>query len=69
MSRELKKGDRVRVTAQSRLKDYQLREVGEVLTGPEYLPRDRLRYYLVMMCKGRHLTPVVFADDEIEADR
>jgi hypothetical protein len=67
MSRELKKGDRMRVTRKSRLKDYQLGDVGEVLTGPEYLPRDRQRYYLVTIYK-RHLTLVVFSEDEIEAD-
>ena len=68
MGREFMKGDRVRVTVRSRLRGYELGDAGEVLTGPEFLPRDRRRYYLVLMSKGGHLCPAVFADHEIKAD-
>ena len=68
MGREFKKGDRVRVTVQSRLNGYELGDAEEVLTGSEFLPRDRRRYYLVMMYKGGHLCPTVFAEDEIEPE-
>jgi hypothetical protein len=68
MGREFMKGDRVRVTVRSRLRGYELGDAGEVLTGPEFLPRDRRRYYLVMMFKWGHLSPAVFAEEEIEPD-
>jgi hypothetical protein len=68
MGRELKKGDRVRVTVQSRLKGYESGDAGEVITGPEFLHRDRRRYYLVMVYKRGHLCPAVFAEDEIEPE-
>ena len=68
MGREFKKGDRVRVTVHSRLRGYESGDAGEVITGPEFLHRDRRRYYLVMMYKGGHLGPAVFAEDEIELD-
>jgi hypothetical protein len=69
MSRALKAGDSVRVTVRNRLKDYLPGEMGEVLAGPETLPNDRRRYYLVMLYRlGHHLRSAVFADDEIEPD-
>jgi hypothetical protein len=68
MSRELKKGERVRVTVSSRRRDYLAGEAGEIITGPEFLPRDRRRYYLVRMDRPGHSTTAVFAEDEIEAD-
>jgi hypothetical protein len=68
MGRELKKGDRVRVTVKSRLKDYLAGEAGEVITGPEFLRGDSRRYYLVVMHKGGKRLPAVFAEDEIEPD-
>ena len=64
MGRELKKGDRVRVTVQSRLKGYESGDAGEVITGPEFLHRDRRRYYLVMVYKRGHLCPAVPARDD-----
>ena len=62
MGREFKKGDRVRVTVHSRLRGYESGDAGE------FLHRDRRRYYLVMMYKGGHLCPTVFAEDEIEPE-
>ena len=68
MGREFKKGDRVRVTVHSRLRGYESGDAGEVITGPEFLHRDRRRYYLVMMYKRGHLGPAVFAEEEIEPE-
>lgn len=64
----LKKGDRVRVTVRNRLVDYLPGDAGEIVAGPEALPNDRRRYYLVMIRKQGHCMPAVFAEDEIEAD-
>lgn len=60
-------GDWVRVTALSRQAGYLPGKVGGVIGGRRP-PRDRRRYYLVMIRKQGHCMPAVFAEDEIEAD-
>jgi hypothetical protein len=66
MSHNLRVGDRVRVTVQNRQAGYLPGEVGEVVAGPEALPGDRRRYYLVRMPRWGHFAPAVFAEGEIE---
>jgi hypothetical protein len=68
MSRNLRVGDRVRVTVGNRLKDYLPGEGGKIVAGPETVPNDRRRYYLVRMPRWGHYSPVVFAEEEIEPD-
>jgi hypothetical protein len=61
-------GDRVRVTARNLQADYQPGEAGEVVAGPETLPGDRRRYYLVRISRWEHFATSVFAEGEIERD-
>jgi hypothetical protein len=68
MSRTLRIGDRVRVTVRNHLKDYLPGDAGEIVAGPEALPNDRRRYYLVRMPRRGHFSPEVFTEDEIETD-
>jgi hypothetical protein len=56
----------VRVTVQNRQADCLPGQVGEVVAGPEALPGDRRRYYLVRMPRWGHYWPAVFAEEEIE---
>ena len=68
MSVPLRPGDRVRVTAASRMKSYGPGDKGTVIregmTGT-----DGRRYYAVSMRKaGPTGTTVIFAEDEIELD-
>jgi hypothetical protein len=68
MSRELKPGQRVRVTVRNRMSGYQPGDKGsvprEVADGP-----SGTHYYVVAMDKDDPTkSGVVFSDDEIEAD-
>jgi hypothetical protein len=64
----LRKGDLVRVTRQNRMPRYEPGDRGLIVMGPNGLGGNRL-YYLVMMDKDVPARLVIFAEDEIEADR
>jgi hypothetical protein len=69
MSRALKAGDRVRVTARNRLAGYVPGDKGRVLREPLTVTINGERYYTVAMDKdGPNATGVVFAADEVEPD-
>jgi hypothetical protein len=69
MSRQLKLGDRVRVTARSRKEGYQPGDQGTVTHAPK-VPLHQEPYYIVAMDKdGPTRTAVVFTEGEIELDR
>jgi hypothetical protein len=69
MNRELKMGDRVRVTARSRVKSYQPGDKGVVLEGPTVYDGAGDTSYVVAMDKdGPGSTSAVFSADDIEAD-
>jgi hypothetical protein len=65
---ELKKGDRVRVTARCRVRGYSPGDKGTVMSGP--MDADEgLREYSVSMDKdGPAVTAPVFGENEIEPD-
>ena len=68
MSRELKPGDRVRVTVRNRMPGYQPGDKGTVMRETEVGP-SRQRYYTVAMDKDDPAKGgVVFRFDEIEPD-
>jgi hypothetical protein len=68
MSRELRKGDRVRVTERNRIPDYELGDRGTVLEISS-LPATGERHYTVTMDKDHPAHPgAVFTEDEIERD-
>ena len=66
MRRNLLVGDRVRVRARCCQEGYLPGGVGEVVAGPEALPNDWRRYYLVRMPRRGHYWPAVFAEEESE---
>ncbi len=69
MSRELKMGDRVRVTARSRVKGYQPGDKGVVLEGPTvYAGAGDTSYVVAMGKDGPGVTSTIFSADEIESD-
>ena len=69
MSRELKMGDRVRVTPQSRIKGYQPGDKGTVLEGPNvYAGASDTSYVVAMDKDGPGSTSTVFSADDIEPD-
>ena len=69
MSRELKPGDRVRVTSRSHTRGYQVGDKGTVLEGPSTQTGAGDPSYVVAMDKdGPSSTTIVFTADEIEAD-
>jgi hypothetical protein len=68
MSVTLKVGDRVRVTARSRVKGYEPGDKGHVVRGPKTLPDCTEPYYLVVMDRDSWSRTVPFDADEIEAD-
>jgi hypothetical protein len=68
MSHNLRVGDRVCVTSRSRQVDHLPGDAGEVVAGPETLPDDRRRYYLVRMHRWGRFWHAVFAEEEIELD-
>lgn len=66
--RELKRGDRVRVTVRGRMHGYEAGDKGMVLRALAAGPSGAL-YYLVAMDKDDPTkTGVVFTDEEIELD-
>jgi hypothetical protein len=68
MSKELRPGDRVRVTGANRMHSFSPGDKGTVLRGG-MTGIDGRRYYVVSMRKaGATGTTVVFADEEIELD-
>jgi hypothetical protein len=68
MSRELKPGQRVRVTVRNRVARYQPGDTGTVLRS-SVSPATGERYYTVAMdIDDPAATGVVFAEHEIEAD-
>jgi hypothetical protein len=70
MPEQLKVGDRVRVTAGSRTRDYQPGDQGTVLEGPSaYAAGGAVSYVVAMDKDGPSRTSVVFNADEIEPDR
>ena len=68
MSVTLKVGDRVRVTARSRVKGYEPGDKGHVVRGPKTLPDCTEPYYLVVMDRDSWSRTVPFDADEVEAD-
>jgi hypothetical protein len=69
MNRELKMGDRVRVTLRSRVKDYRPSDKGVVLEGPTvYAGASDTSYVVAMDKDGPGSTSTVFAADDIEPD-
>jgi hypothetical protein len=69
MSRELKMGDRVRVTPRSRVKGYQAGDKGVVLEGPTaYAGASDTSYVVAMDKDGPGSTSTIFAADDIEPD-
>jgi hypothetical protein len=67
-TRELKVGDRVRVTTRNRRETYHAGDKGTVVLGPMNSDGDA-HYYFVSMGKGGTAgTMVLFAEDEIEPD-
>jgi hypothetical protein len=69
MNRELKMGDRVRVTPGSRVKGYQPGDKGVVLEGPTvYAGASDTSYVVAMDKDGPGSTSTVFSADEIEPD-
>jgi hypothetical protein len=68
MSRELKPGQRVRVTVRNRVARYQPGDTGTVLRS-SVLATTGQRYYTVAMdIDDPAASGAVFAEDEIEAD-
>ena len=65
MSRELKAGDRVRVTRVSRVWGYQTGDTGTIKRG-KTSPISGVTFYVVSMDKDNHAWNVVFNADEIE---
>ena len=65
---DLKPGDRVRVTRYNRLAGYLPGDRGEVLTGPEVVAEDGLRYYFVTFQEVPARSAAVLVEDEIEPD-
>ena len=69
MSRELKRGDRVSVTARRRVEGYQPGDKGVVLEAPAVYAGASDTSYVVAMDKGGPgNTSTVFAADDIEPD-
>ena len=69
MNRELKMGDRARVTPGSRVKGYQPGDKGVVLEGPAvYAGASDTSYVVAMDKDGPGSTSTVFAADDIEPD-
>jgi hypothetical protein len=68
MNRRLTIGDAVRVTSRNRVGHYRAGDRGRIISGPEVLFEDGMRYYLVSMVKEAPDGWIVFAEDEIEAD-
>ena len=65
----MKKGDRVRVTARSRVEGYQPGDKGVVLEGPAvYAGASDTSYVVAMDKDGPGSTSTVFAADDIEPD-
>jgi hypothetical protein len=68
MNRQLKQGDRVRVTVANRKRGYQPGETGTVTHAPN-VPVHEEPYYIVAMDKdGPASTAVVFTAEEIEPE-
>jgi hypothetical protein len=68
MSRELRKGQRIRVTGRNRLPDYDPGDRGTV-SATYALPTTIERFYVVAMDKDHPAhSGAVFAEDEIEPD-
>ena len=68
MSRELRVGDRMRMSARSRVEDYPPGEKGVVRGGPKNSARSGVVYYLVAMDKDSPGQTTVFNAEEIEPD-
>jgi hypothetical protein len=66
MSRTLKVGDRVCLTALNHKAEYKRGDRGRVVWGP-HSPADGKPYYVVVMEANRIGCPEVFIEDEIEA--
>jgi len=65
---DLKPGDQVRVTRQSRLPGFRPGDRGEVRVGPEMVAEDGRRFYFVAFKEVRGRPAAVFVEDEIEPD-
>jgi hypothetical protein len=68
MTRELKPGQRVRVTVRNRLARYQPGETGTVLRSSVSPTTGERHYTVAMDLDGPATSGAVFAEDEIEAD-
>jgi hypothetical protein len=67
MSRELKRGDRVRVRRP--IREYQVGDKGTVLNGPTTYAGAAEKFYVVTMDKdGPGATSIVFTTEDIEPD-
>jgi hypothetical protein len=65
MSREIKTGDRVRVTQGSRMPTFRAGDKGTVTSGPHVYVSGAV-YYLVTMDERPRADPIIFLADEIE---
>jgi hypothetical protein len=65
MSRQFKPGDRVRLTQSYRVPGYHPGGPGTILDGPS--ESGAVRYYVVKMERPRHVRPLVFSEEQIEA--
>ena len=68
MSRELKPGDRVRVTAANRVPGYRAGNRGTVLRAVAGEPGDARSYLVAVDTDASARTGTLFAEDEIELD-
>ena len=68
MSRELRVGDRMRMSLRSRVQDYPPGEKGVVRGGPKNSARSGVVYYLVAMDKDDSGQTTIFNAEEIEPD-
>jgi hypothetical protein len=68
-TRELKKGDRVRVTRRYRADNHQPGDKGTIWSAPKTSDDGTFRYYPVAMDgQGPDATTTIFTEDEIEPD-
>lgn len=65
---DLKLGDRIQVTAQSRVRGCQPGDEGMVFSGPHHTPDDGWHYYVTMNKDETNDRPSGFRADDIESD-